>query len=123
MLTVVVGGNNMSKPISDTLFKYLTAFQLMILVFTLFMNLYGFDTDREVIMGIGILLVAAFVYKKDKDNKVELNSDTVTPDNELIISKAVDIICEAFGLKDKKQEQIEMLKAKIEQLQMEKAEV
>lgn len=105
------------EAIESTVFKYLSAFQLMILVFTLFMNLYGFDTDREILMGICILLVAAFVYKKDKDNKVELHAPDMTSMEEMTLRKAVSFINEAFGLKDKKQAEIDLLIEKIAELQ------
>ena len=110
------------EALESTVFKYLSAFQLMILVFTLFMNLYGFDTDREILMGIAILAVAAFVYKKDKDNKVELNAPDMTSIEELTLRKAVSFINDAFGLKDKKQAEIDLLVKKIEDLQKEKEE-
>lgn len=111
------------EALEHQIFKYLSAFQLMILVFTLFMNLYGFDTDREILMGVAILFVAAFVYKKDKDNKVELHTPDMTSTEELTIRKALSLINEAFGIKDKKQAEIELLAKKIEGLQTEKTEV
>ena len=109
----------MAKELEATVFKYLTAFQLVILIFTLFMQTFGFDEDRHIIIGVGLLLLAGFVYKKDKDNKVELRQNDVTPLDEMTIKKAISIIEEAFGIKDRDAETIEVLKGKIESLQSE----
>ena len=114
-----MGDKKMAQAISETAFKYLTAFQLVILIFTLFMQQFGFDEDRHVVIGVAILLVAAFVYKKDKDNKVQLHQNDVTPLDEMTIKKAISIIEEAFGIKDKDAETIEILKGKIAALQVE----
>lgn len=103
----------MAQALQNTVFKYLTAFQLVILIFSVFMQMYGFDEDREVLIGMALIGLAAFVYKKDKDNKVELGNSIVTPIEEMTIKKAISLIEEAFGIKDKDAETIMMLKAKI----------
>ena len=119
----------MTQQLTEGIFKYLTAFQLMILVFTIFMNMFGFDEDREVVVALAILAVTAFVYKKGKDNKVELGKTDVTPLEEMTVKKAVSIIQEAFHLKDKDAETIALLTEKVEtqtdliQLLQQKAEV
>ena len=107
----------MAQALEETVFKYLTAFQLVILIFTVFMQLYGFDEDRHILIGVSLLVLAGFVYRKDKDNKVELGNSSVTPIEEMTIKKAISIIEEAFGIRDKDAETIKLLKAKIAALE------
>ena len=107
----------MTQEIQNTLFKYLTAFQLVVLIFTVFMQMYEFDEDREVLIGVSLIALAAFVYKKDKDNKVELGNSIVTPIEEMTIKKAISLIEEAFGIRDVDAQTIEMLKQKIATLE------
>ncbi len=109
----------MAQALEATVFKYLTAFQLVILIFTVFMQLYGFDEDRHIIIGVSLLVLAGFVYRKDKDNKVELGNSMVTPIEEMTIKKAISLIEEAFNIKDRDAETIEILKHKIAALEAE----
>ena len=95
-----------------SLFKYLTAWQIVALLIYWFIQTY-WDSTWEAVLAIWALVILfMWIYYTNAKFKVTNEAAIVEPTEEATLTKAINIIGEHLGIDfiNKKDEQIELLK-------------
>ena len=106
----------MGEAIKDQVAKYLTAFQLVIALLWWFIQVFGVDTYEKTAFALALVMLSAFVYRKDKDVKVTL-SESLTPKESREVMKVISLLEER--LLGKSSESKTDLEARLEALKAE----
>ena len=86
--------------IKQTIFKYLTGFQLVMVIFMFLLTTYGMPENYyEMAVYLTVAIVAAYVYGKDKSTGVDLKKIDLTPQEEYTIKHVLEWIFDLLGWK------------------------
>jgi hypothetical protein len=97
-----------------SIFKYLMAWQIVAFLIYFFWTNYWHGTWQDVLVVAFLVVLFMWVYERDKKYKVASGEIPHTPIEEVTVTKAIDIICDGFGIKNVYQEQIDLQTALIE---------
>lgn len=108
----------MGTQIREQVAKYLTAFQLVIALLWYFIQFFGIDTNEQIVFALALVMLSAFVYRKDKDVKLTLHQIDLTPKEMFQAQQVLALIHKVLGIKpmDVKGER-EKIEARIAELQ------
>lgn len=77
----------MAQITKEQVFKYLTGFQLVMALLWWFIQTFGVDTDKRLALAIALIVLAGFLYVKDRSYKKDIQMHELPPDILMALSK------------------------------------